>query len=143
MGLQDKLDALREELESKKLTSKAVAVLHKSRDELIATKLVDRAVGVGDTAPAFSLPDAYGKEFSLGSLLKGGPVVLSFYRGVWCPFCNTELQGLEAALPEIRSYGASLLAISPQTQSNSRKSQRDNKVTFPVLADQGRKVASA
>ena len=143
MGLQDKLDALREELESRKLTSEAVGLLRKSRDELIAAKLADRAVGVGDTAPAFSLPDADGKEFSLDALLKGGPVVLSFYRGAWCPFCNTELQGLEAALPEIRSYGASLLAISPQTPSNSRKSQRDNELTFPVLADQGRKVASA
>jgi thiol-disulfide isomerase/thioredoxin len=69
--------------------------------------------------------------------------VLSFYRGVWCPYCKMELQALEAALPEIAARGASLVAISPQTAPNSRKSQRDNKLSFPILSDAGSEVANA
>jgi peroxiredoxin len=68
---------------------------------------------------------------------------VSFYRGVWCPYSNLELQALQAALPEINARGASLVAISPQTQANSRKSQRDNKLDFPILSDVGSEVANA
>jgi peroxiredoxin len=69
--------------------------------------------------------------------------VISFYRGVWCPYCNLELQALQEALPEITARGASLVAISPQTAPNSRKSQRDNKLGFPILSDTKSAVADA
>jgi peroxiredoxin len=75
--------------------------------------------------------------------LKKGPLVVSFYRGVWCPYCNMELQALEAAKPAFDKYGASLLAISPQTAPNSRKSMRQNKLTFPILSDAKGKVGAA
>jgi peroxiredoxin len=77
---------------------------------------------------------------SLAELLKKGPVVLSFYRGVWCPYCNMELQALEATKAEFDKYGASLIAISPQTAPNSRKSARQNKLSFPILSDVQGKV---
>ncbi len=69
--------------------------------------------------------------------------MVSFYRGVWCPYCNMELQALQAALPEFRTAGASLVAISPQTPVNSRKSARENKLDFPILSDPRNKVAAA
>ena len=69
--------------------------------------------------------------------------MLSFYRGVWCPYCNLELQALQEALPGITARGASLLAISPQTAPNSRKSQRENKLDFPILSDAKSEVADA
>lgn len=72
-----------------------------------------------------------------------GPLVVSFYRGVWCPYCNLELQALEAVLPEIAARGASLAVISPQTQNNSCKSQRDNKLSVPIMTDAGAKLADA
>src|SRR6185503_3828718 len=72
-----------------------------------------------------------------------GPVVASFYRGAWCPYCNMDLQALQAALPEIEARGANLIAISPQTAPNSRKSQRDNKLAFPILSDDKSRVAAA
>ena len=72
-----------------------------------------------------------------------GPLVLTFYRGVWCPYCNMELQALEAAKPEFDRYGASLVAISPQTAPNSRKSVRQNKLSFPILSDAKGKVGAA
>jgi peroxiredoxin len=76
-------------------------------------------------------------------LLAKGPLVLSFYRGVWCPYCNIELQALQAALPEIAKRGASLVAISPQTAPNSRRSQRENKLEYPILSDVKSEVANA
>ena len=69
--------------------------------------------------------------------------MITFYRGVWCPFCNIELKALQETLDDIRSRGASLLAISQQTQPNSRKSQRDNSLTFPILSDKGGDVGAA
>lgn len=68
---------------------------------------------------------------------------MSFYRGVWCPYCNLELQALQDALPEITARGARLVAISPQTAANSRRSQRDNKLSFPILSDVKSEVAHA
>ncbi|MFC7557250.1 peroxiredoxin-like family protein [Pseudoroseomonas wenyumeiae] len=70
-------------------------------------------------------------------------MVATFYRGVWCPYCNFDLQALEEVRSEIEARGASLVAISPQTPANSRKSQRDNKLGFPILSDAGAAVASA
>ncbi|MGN4221581.1 peroxiredoxin-like family protein, partial [Burkholderia gladioli] len=67
----------------------------------------------------------------------------TFYRGVWCPYCNLELQALDAALPQLREYGARLVAISPQTPVNSRKSVRDNQLDFPVLSDAKGEVGAA
>ena len=76
-------------------------------------------------------------------LLRKGPLIVSFYRGVWCPYCNMELQALEAAKPAFERHGASLVAISPQTSANSRKSVRQNGLTFPILSDAKGEVAAA
>lgn len=110
---------------------------------LIASGQAARALKVGDRAPAFNLPDQDGRVVSSADLLQTGPMVLSFYRGVWCPFCNIELKALQEALGEIRARGASLLAISQQTPPNSRKSQRENALTFPILSDKGGEVGAA
>src|SRR5215468_1658405 len=73
----------------------------------------------GEEAPDFSLPDAMERSVSLRERLAGGPVVLVFYRGEWCPYCNTYLRALQAVLPEITARGASLLAVSPQSPDHS------------------------
>jgi peroxiredoxin len=82
------------------------------------------AIKAGDRAPQFILKDEEGVEHSSRELLEQGPLVVTFYRGVWCPYCNFELQALNAVLPELRRHRASLVAISPQTAVNSRKSIR-------------------
>jgi peroxiredoxin len=105
------------------------------------SRQADKALKAGDMAPEFALLGADGKLISSRALLSRGPLVASFYRGVWCPYCNLDLQALEEARPEIEARGASLVAISPQTQANSRKSQRDNKLAFPILSDPGAAVA--
>ena len=145
--LQDRLDAFKADFEGGRLSFKPsqeqLAVMRQSTNALIATGQAERAVKAGDRAPDFELKDGDGRTVRSRDLLTRGPLVLSFYRGVWCPYCNLELQALEGVRPELESRGASLIAVSPQTQSNSRKSRRHNKLQFPVLNDVGAKVADA
>ena len=79
----------------------------------------------------------------LADALANGPVVLTFYRGTWCPYCNTELRDLQAVLPEIEASGASLIAISPQQPDSSLSMQEKHSLTFPVLSDAGNEVSRA
>ena len=97
----------------------------------------------GDRAPSFTLTDPEGQPVSSDTLLERGPLVISFYRGVWCPYCNMELQALQEALPRFENLGAQLVAISPQTAANSRKSVRQNALGFPILSDPHNAVAAA
>jgi peroxiredoxin len=147
MTLQDRLDAFKADFISGKLgfkpTPERLAAMRRATDELIASGQAQRAKKAGDTAPDFTLNDSEGKPVSSRELLVRGPLVLSFYRGVWCPYCNLELQALQATLSDITARGASLVAISPQTAANSRKSQRDNKLAFPILSDVRSEVANA
>lgn len=103
----------------------------------------EQALGVGDTAPDFTLPDAVGKDVTLTELLGSGSVILCFYRGGWCPYCNLELRAYQALLPEIGAAGATLVAISPQTPDASMTTVQKSELTFPVLSDVGNVVASA
>ncbi len=100
--------------------------MHRATAELIASGAATRALKAGERAPAFTLRDPDGQPVSSADLLARGPLVISFYRGVWCPYCNMELQALQEALPQFEHMGASLVAISPQTAANSRKSVRQN-----------------
>ena len=90
---------------------------------------------VGDKAPDFTLKNADGKKIHLKKKLKEGPLVIVFYRGQWCPFCNKQLSGLNDSLQLIKDKGANLVAISPETQENVSKSVAKTKAVFPVLHD--------
>ncbi|WP_186092003.1 peroxiredoxin-like family protein [Burkholderia gladioli] len=147
MSLQQKLDAFKADFRAGKPPYNAPAEIHpimeRATAELIASGQAGRAVQAGDRAPQFTLRDQDGKLVSSADLLAQGPLVITFYRGVWCPYCNLELQALDAALPQLREYGARLVAISPQTPVNSRKSVRDNQLDFPVLSDAKGEVGAA
>jgi peroxiredoxin len=147
MSLQDRLDAFKADFITGKLafkpTPERLAAMGRATAELVDSGQAQKAKKAGDTAPEFKLNDPDGKPVSSRDLLAKGPLVLSFYRGVWCPYCNIELQALQAALPEITRRGASLVAISPQTAANSRRSQRENKLEFPILSDVKSEVAHA
>src|ERR1700759_1856222 len=135
MSLQAKLDAFKADFEAGKppysVPRSVIETMHRATAELIASGAAQRARKAGDVAPTFSLKDPDGNVVSSNELLKRGPLVVSFYRGVWCPYCNMELQALEAAKPAFDRYCASLLAISPQTAANRRKSMLPTKPTFP------------
>ncbi|MFJ2713157.1 peroxiredoxin-like family protein [Pseudomonas sp. NPDC087346] len=147
MTLQAKLDAFKADFKAGKPPYNAPADIHpvmeRATAELIASGAASRSLKVGDMAPLFTLKDADGVPQSSADLLASGPLVLSFYRGVWCPYCNLELQALQAFLPTVLENGASLLAISPQIAANSRKAQRINELQFPILGDPRNDVAAA
>jgi len=103
--------------------------------------LPDRSLKVGQSAPGFALPDAYGREVSLKKLLAQGPVVVSFYRGEWCPYCGIQLHSLQEALPRMQELGATLVAISPEKPDHGVVATEKHKLTFPVLSDFGNKLA--
>jgi peroxiredoxin len=95
---------------------------------------------VGDRAPAIVLGNAKGGVTDVGALLRKGPVIVTFYRGGWCPFCNLELRAFQEVLPEIAAAGAALVAISPEKPDDSLSTAEKNALTFDVLSDVGQKV---
>lgn len=147
MSLQDKLDAFKADFEAGKppynVPPSVIETMHRATAALIASGAAGRAKKAGDKAPLFTLKDPEGNPVSAADLLQRGPLVLSFYRGVWCPYCNMELQALEAARPDFAALGATLVAISPQTAPNSRKSVRQNGLGFPILSDAKGEVGAA
>ncbi|WP_042880344.1 peroxiredoxin-like family protein [Cupriavidus necator] len=147
MSLQDKLDAFKADFKAGKPPYNAPPEIHpimeRATAELIASGQAGRAIKAGERAPAFVLRDQDNNEVSSAALLQQGPLVVTFYRGVWCPYCNLELQALNEALPQIEALGARVVAISPQTAVNSRKSVRTGQLGFPVLSDVGNETAAA
>jgi peroxiredoxin len=147
MSLQDKLDAFRKNFEAGGPPFNAPAwihePMHRATAELIASGAAAKALKVGDVAPDFILKDPDGKDVWSKELLAKGPLIVTFYRGIWCPYCNMDLQAIEAKLAELGALGAKLVAISPQTAANSRRSQRENKLSFQILSDPNNAVAAA
>ena len=145
MTLQSKLDAFKADFEAGKppynVPQSVIDTMHRATAELIASGAAQHALKAGDHLPAFTLFDPEGKAVSSADLLAHGPLVISFYRGVWCPYCNMELQALQETLPQFEALGAKLVAISPQNPVNSRKSVRQNNLTFPILSDPQNRVA--
>jgi peroxiredoxin len=110
-------------------------------EQLITSRAAEKALKEGAQAPDFTLPDALGTTVTLSHLLKQGPVVIAFYRGEWCPYCNLQLRAYQQALPQLQAVGASLVAISPQTPDHSLSMVEKHELTFAVLSDVGNQVA--
>ncbi len=140
MSLTDQLKALNEKGLAG-LPEDVRQIMSQAMDEMLASGVVEAALGVGDSVPDFALPNAKGESVRFSELLANGPVVLSFYRGGWCPYCNLELRALQEKLPEIQDLGATLLAISPEQPDNSLSTAEKNSVSFDILSDDGNKVA--
>lgn len=103
----------------------------------------ESTIGLNSKAPDFKLPNADGELKSLSAFLEEGPVILSFYRGGWCPFCNDQLYAYQQILPEFEELGAQLVAISPEKPESAQDTMSKNYVTFEVLSDEGNKIARA
>lgn len=142
MTLKERLDAYKA-VPNPNIRPEFRPIIGRTLSDLIASGQAQRSLQAGVRAPDFTLDDQDGMPMALSDLLEKGPLVVSFYRGVWCPFCNIELKALEEALGELHARGASLVAISQQTPSNSRKAQRENGLSFPILSDKGGDVGAA
>ena len=120
-----------------------VAMMEAATADLKAQGIESRALQVGGRAPELALPDALGKPVTLVDLWRRGTLVVIFYRGGWCPYCNLELKAWQARLAELRHMGASLVAISPQTPDNSLSTAEKNELAFPVLSDSALQAAES
>ncbi|UCE88095.1 MAG: AhpC/TSA family protein, partial [Pseudomonadota bacterium] len=106
----------------------------------LSSDLGNNAVKVGNLAPDFTLPNVHGQAISLHGALQKGPVVLNFYRGGWCPFCNLEFRALQQILPEIQALSAQLIGVSPETPDTSLSTVEKHSLQFEVLSDVGNRV---
>ncbi|GMQ87296.1 MAG: peroxiredoxin-like family protein [Gammaproteobacteria bacterium] len=112
-------------------------------EELMSSNVAADAKTTGDKAPDFELSNVRGDTLNIRDALAEGPVVLSFYRGSWCPFCNLELNALQQQLPAIHECGARLIAVSPEKPDSSLTHAEKLNLEFDVLSDAGNRVAGA
>ena len=112
-----------------------------AKDNLNASFDTSRVIKKGETLPAFSLPDATGNIISSADLLKKSPLLVTFYRGEWCPFCNEALIALQKHVDEYHSRGAQFVAISPELPNSSLSVTEKHNLKFPVLSDRGNEYA--
>ena len=118
-------------------------IMRNAIDELSESQLRSKALKTGDQFPSFTLPNAKGVEVDSKTILEHGPLVIAFYRGGWCPYCNIELKALQSALPEFKTKGAQLLAISPESPDNSLSTVEKNSLEFEVLTDNNNQFAKS
>ncbi len=138
--LQSILDARKAQFEAK--AAKEVRKIYAEGIESVRKSgILESAKNVGDHAPDFTLKNALGKRVSLGEYLQKGPVVLTWYRGGWCPYCNLTLHRLQQELPQFKAAGANLLALTPELPDKSLTTQEKHNLSFEVLSDIGNKVA--
>jgi len=142
MKLTAQLQALAEG-SAKRHPGPAQDIMRGAIEALEATTILDNAFKTGDKLPQIKLPDAIGNTVNLHEILKTDKLVLAFYRGGWCPYCNIELKALQEALPEIEAKGAKLIAISPEVPDNSLSTSEKNGLAFTVLSDTNNKLARA
>lgn len=110
-------------------------------DELISTGIAETALNVGDKADDFELNNALGKPVKLSVLLKSGLVIITWYRGGWCPYCNLQLRYLQSKLDQFKEQGATLVALSPELPDKSLDTKEKNELKFEVLTDYNNEVA--
>ncbi|MGV9930580.1 peroxiredoxin-like family protein [Streptomyces olivaceoviridis] len=116
-------------------------IMHRAGQELADSGQADRALTAGAQAPRFGLPSATGQTLALDDLLAEGPVVLTFYRGAWCPYCNIALRSLQQHHEAIAARGARLVAVSPQIPDESLTLTEKHALAFDVLSDIGSDIA--
>ncbi|WP_214851019.1 peroxiredoxin-like family protein [Exiguobacterium sp. s193] len=138
--LLEEIQAYQEQFRQKAPAEKQ-RLMTQATEELAASNGA-KGLTVGDEAPRFTLPNAAGTSVALADLLTQGPVIVTFYRGGWCPYCNLELRAYQRELAKIQEKGATLVAISPETPDHSLSTQEKNDLEFAVLSDVDNIVAS-
>jgi peroxiredoxin len=112
-----------------------IATMEAATQKLRDSGIEQTALKVADSAPRISLPNAIGNSIELATLWQQGPLIIIFYRGGWCPYCNLELRAWQQLLPQVKAAGATLVAVSPQTPDNSLSTAEKNELAFEVLSD--------
>ncbi|MFQ5480593.1 MAG: peroxiredoxin-like family protein [Thermodesulfobacteriota bacterium] len=140
MSLKDDIALMQKEM-IPNIPEKLLKMMMGATEKLVKSGIAARAKKTGDMAPAFSLKNSEGEEISSEKLLSKGPLVINFYRGSWCPYCNLELKAFEDSAEKIRELGAELVSISPELREKSAEFTGDNPFSFQILSDEGNDVA--
>lgn len=138
--LQDELDHLTA-LIHQETSPRLLQVLDTFVQDLQRERASQYSLTAGDTVANFTLQDQHYRPVTLYDQLNEGPVLLKFFRGGWCPYCNLELKALHHARPEIEYRGAQLLAVTPESPENMAHTVRKNSLDYPVLHDLNSEVA--
>ena len=107
----------------------------KSIEDLKTKNIEEKSIKIGETIPNFSLKNAKNEVVNSSDILKNGKMIIAFYRGSWCPYCNLELKALQEKISEFKEKNATLVAISPQSPDNSLTVIEKHHLTFEVLTD--------
>ena len=133
--------AERRELIARYVPAEIQAVHARVVEDLKQGGFARQALGTGDAAPEFELPDQGGTLVRSADLLSDGPLILCFIRVRWCPFCVAQMEAMNAIIPDLERLGASLAAISPQNPHQSFLMADQHKLGFPLLSDAGNQVS--
>jgi peroxiredoxin len=140
MTLQQQIEKMQEAL-LPMIPKNILDTLVSTTRELVESGIADKGLKKGERIPWFELPNATGSKISSDRLLQKGPLVISFYRGSWCPYCNVEFRAMQEHLPQINEAGAKLVAISPELPDNSLTLTEKYNLEFELLSDEGNGVA--
>ena len=130
-----------EVVKAEKVPAPILSTMNTATTDLIASGIANTALKTGDKAPSFSLPNQNNEVTSLAERLDHSMLVLTFYRGGWCPYCNLELNAFQKMTPEFENAGARLVAISPEVPDHSLTTQEKHDLSFDILYDKGNAVA--
>ena len=139
MSLADQLRE-RKAAYQKRAPKERLEMFQRATQEVKDSGILEEALKVGDTAPDFTLEDPLGRPVTLSSMLADGPVILAWYRGNWCPYCNIQLRDYQKKLDRITAAGGQLVAISPETPDNALTMEEKNNLKFKVVSDLGNQV---
>jgi peroxiredoxin len=140
-SLQDQLDRITQNTRAL-VQPERLAISERATEDLFNTGIEDRILKPGEQAPAFTLEDARtGKPVHSADLLALGPLVVSFFRGRWDPYCITELEAWRDLHTQVRERGALFVAISPQTTRQNRNTIEQHALSYPLLSDPGATIA--
>jgi peroxiredoxin len=140
MTLSDQLTLMQKQ-SSEKIPPEVAKVMKEATDKLRSEQLAEKALKKGQKMPDFTLPDAKGKNVNLKTLLKKGPVIVTFYRGSWCPYCNAQLSNYQQHLADVKAKGATLVAITPEKPDLVALMEDKKKLEFPILTDKDNVLA--
>ncbi|MEM7549148.1 MAG: peroxiredoxin-like family protein [Bacteroidota bacterium] len=140
--LSDQLEEYKAKF-SERASEEVKEVYEQGIKELFESGILRDAKHKGEKAPEFELSNAKGKAVKLSEQYETGAVVLTWYRGGWCPYCNLSLKALQNALPKIKGLGANLIALTPETADKSLSTQEKNELEFEVLTDENNEVAKS
>lgn len=140
MTLKDELDAVRARSRAA-LDAGERRVLDEALERLRMLQIAEHALAPGDVLPDFALPDAQGQLHAGEAYLERGPLVLGFFRGGWCPYCDVTLRALERARPRIEALGAALVGVTPDGPEATARALAEKGLGFPLLSDVGGRFA--